>query len=360
SIGLVANLFTSLVLSRSIYDLLLCYTPLKKLTMLHIFRHVPHFDFMGMRRGFFIFSGVLTVLAILLIGYRFHRNEALSTDFTGGVTMTYQYDKNVAPPPVDALRSAAAGIGMDRDVRIGYKSAGIAKENLLEITIPTSMEELKKVTPERVLAMLKDKFPAAKFEAKQTYRVGGLVGEQFKWYAICALTLSWVGIILYLAFRFEFAYGVAAVIAIVHDVIVATGVAALCDKQLSLTALAALLTIIGYSVNDTIVVFDRIRENFSLARQGSYADVVNLSINQTLSRTLLTSVTVFFCVLSLYLFGGGAINDFALIMLVGVVVGTYSSVFVASAIIVSWHKRIPLTPVPVAKTAYVDGPAATP
>ena len=146
----------------------------------------------------------------------------------------------------------------------------------------------------------------------------------------------------------------AAVIAIVHDVIVAAGVAAFCDKQLSLTVLAALLTIIGYSVNDTIVVFDRIRENFSLARQGSYTDVVNLSINQTLSRTLLTSVTVFFCVLSLYLFGGGAINDFALIMLAGVVVGTYSSVFIASAIIVSWHKRRPLTPVAAPKPTYVE------
>ena len=193
-----------------------------------------------------------------------------------------------------------------------------------------------------VTAMLKDKFPFAKFEQKETYHVGGSVGEQFKTYAILSLLFSCAGIILYLAFRFEFAYGVAAVIALVHDVIVAAGIGALFDKQLSLTVLAALLTIIGYSVNDTIVVFDRIRESFSLQRKGSYEDVVNLSINQTLSRTLLTSLTVFFCVLALYLIGGGAINDFALIMLAGVVVGTYSSVFIASAIVVSWHKRRPL------------------
>jgi preprotein translocase SecF subunit len=194
----------------------------------------------------------------------------------------------------------------------------------------------------RMAKILKEKFPQANFEQKQTYHVGGTVGAQFKKYAILSLALSSLAIILYLAFRFEFAYGVAAVIALIHDVIVAAGVGALMDKQLSLTVLAALLTIIGYSVNDTIVVFDRIRESFSLQRKGSYEEVVNLSINQTLSRTLLTSVTVFFCVLSLYLLGGGAINDFALIMLVGVVVGTYSSVFVASAIVVSWHKRRPL------------------
>ena len=354
SIGLVANLFTSLVLSRAIYDLILCYCPIKKLTMLHIFSKVPHIDFMGMRRKFFTVSGILTLAAVLMIAYRFYNHEALSTDFTGGVTMTYQYNKDVVPPPVDALRAAAAAIGLDRDVRIGYKSAGVVTENLLEITISAAMEASKKVKPAQVLAMLKEKFPQAQFSQKQTYQVGGLVGKQFKWYAICALVLSWLAIILYLAFRFEFAYGVAAVIAIVHDVIVAAGVAAFCDKQLSLTVLAALLTIIGYSVNDTIVVFDRIRENFSLARRGSYTDVVNLSINQTLSRTLLTSMTVFFCVLSLYLFGGGAINDFALIMLAGVVVGTYSSVFIASAIIVSWHKRRPLTPVAAPKPTYVE------
>ncbi len=386
SIGVVANLFTSIVLSRSVYDVMLNYCPPKKLSMFHIFSKVPHIDFMGMRRVFFVVSGILTIAAIGLIAWRFQRGEALSTDFTGGATMTYKYDRSFTPPGVDAIRREAETAGIGRDLRIGYKTAGVTQEYLLEITIPQMLAEKmarekgmvakelaaapgtkqavaaeKAATKamESLIAQMTDvlqaKFPQAKFEQKQTYHVGSTVGDQFKKYAVWSLLLSWIAIILYLAFRFEFAYGVAAVIALIHDVIVAAGVGALMDKQLSLTVLAALLTIVGYSVNDTIVVFDRIRESFSLQRKGSYEEVVNLSINQTLSRTLLTSVTVFFCVLSLYLLGGGAINDFALIMLTGVVVGTYSSVFVASAIVVAWHKYRPLTPVvPVVKKQEED------
>lgn len=335
-IGVIANLFTSLVVSRLMFDGLLS-AGLKKLTMFHIFRQVPHINFMGMRRFFFAFSIVLTAMAIGLVVFRFSRGEALSTDFTGGSTITYQYDEKCTPPEVGVIRTEISNALGVKEVRVGYKAAALQNERNLEITIPAGKTETVDAVTKTILA----KFPQAKFEQKQTYSVGGLVGEQFRKKAIWALVLSCAAIIIYLAFRFEFAYGVAAVIAIVHDVIVAAGVGAFCDVQLSLTVLAALLTIIGYSVNDTIVVFDRIRESFSLKRGMTYAEVVNLSINQTLSRTMLTSVTVFFCVLALYLFGGGAIHDFALIMLSGVVVGTYSSVFVASAIIVSWHKRLP-------------------
>ncbi len=383
-IGLIANMFTSIIVSRIMFDGLLL-TNLKKLTMFHIFRQVPHFDFMGVRRWFFVFSGVLTAVAIGFIGYRFYTGEALSTDFTGGTTITYSSGEKMKLPEVGDIRQAAFAAQIGNDLRIGYKKAGLTDEKLLEVTIPkalgqkmvdrdaavqtalaaiaggkrtaarekaidTAMETLSA----RVTTMLKEKFMAAKFEPKQTYTVGGLVGDQFKKNAIYALLFSWIAIIIYLAFRFEFAYGVAAVVALIHDVIVAAGVGAVCDVQMSLIVLAALLTIIGFSVNDTIVVFDRIRESFSLQRKGNYAEVVNLSINQTLSRTLLTSLTVFICVFFLYLLGGGAIHDFALIMLAGVVIGTYSSIFVASAIIVSWHKRSPLHLAPAVKKVDPD------
>jgi preprotein translocase SecF subunit len=152
-----------------------------------------------------------------------------------------------------------------------------------------------------------------------------------------------LGIIIYVAFRFELAYGVAGVVALVHDTLIAGGIYLLLgwfdgSRQLSLPVVAALLTIIGFSINDTIVTFDRVREALGLYRDRSYRDIVNLSINECLSRTALTSLTVLFTVLTLFLFGGGAINDFSLVMLLGVIVGTYSTVFIAAALILVWHK----------------------
>ena len=153
------------------------------------------------------------------------------------------------------------------------------------------------------------------------------------WQAGVAFFLALLAIVAYIWFRFEFRFGLAAVAALVHDVAIALGVLAVCGREIDLTVIAALLTIIGYSLNDTIVVFDRIRENRRTVRKTAFPDIVNLSINQTLSRTLLTSITTLLAVLALFLWGGSAINDFALTLLVGVVAGTYSSIFIASPIL---------------------------
>ena len=158
--------------------------------------------------------------------------------------------------------------------------------------------------------------------------------------AIIALILSFLGIIAYVTLRYEFSYAMASVMALLHDVIVAVGIFVICGRELSLTVVAAVLTVIGYSINDTIVIFDRIRENVNLYPEKSYRDIVNMSVNDTLNRTLLTSITTLLVVLVLFFFGGPAINDFVLVMLLGVIVGTYSSICISSPIVSVWHKKI--------------------
>jgi len=181
-------------------------------------------------------------------------------------------------------------------------------------------------------------FPESQFVVMQEDAVGTQVGAELKKRAVWSIVLAMLGIIVYLSWRFEFGFAIGAIVAIAHDVLVAVGLYCLCGRQLSLPVVAALLTIVGYSVNDTIVVFDRIREDLKLRRSDSFKSICNLSINQTLSRTLLTSVTTLIAVVMLLVFGGGAINDFALTLFIGVLVGTYSSIFVATPVVLAWYR----------------------
>lgn len=336
SLGLIANVFTAVYFSRAIFDFKLRYFGLKKLTMLQLFKK-PNLDILKIRYVTFVFSGILLTasLATLIIKGR----ACLSTDFVGGTTITYSH-KAATPPDVSALRKVMDGLGQ-KESRIGYKFNSAQSAKMLEIMVPPAPEGKPEMPVETVTQTLQKQFPQAGFEQMQTYRVGGLVGKSFQMKALVAVFLSFLAIALYVAFRFEFAYGVASVVALIHDVIIATGFCIWFDRQISLTVLAALLTIIGYSINDTIVVFDRIREGFALRKGQTYAEVVKNSINETLSRTVLTASTVIIALLALFFLGGGAVNDFAFVMLVGTVFGTYSSVYMASAIIVSWHKRLP-------------------
>jgi len=185
---------------------------------------------------------------------------------------------------------------------------------------------------------LNDSFPAAGFEVQQEDEVGPQVGAELKTRALWSIVFALLGIIIYISWRFELGFAIGAIVALAHDVLVTVGIYTLCGRQLSLPIVAALLTIVGYSVNDTIVVFDRIREDLRLVRDKSFKDICNLSINQTLSRTLLTSFTTLITVVMLLVFGGGAINDFALALFIGVLVGTYSSIFVATPVVLLWHR----------------------
>ena len=173
----------------------------------------------------------------------------------------------------------------------------------------------------------------------RTEDVGPVVGARLRKQALIALVLALLIMIIYISYRFEFKFAAAGIIAIFHDVAIATGACILTGRQLSLPIVAALLAIIGYSINDTIVIYDRIREDRKLMPKTSFYKIVNTSINQTLSRTLLTSLTTFIVVVVLYLFGGEVINDFAFTMLIGIVTGTYSTIYIASALAAQWHKK---------------------
>ena len=212
------------------------------------------------------------------------------------------------------------------------------------------------VTPAMV-SVLKQEFGLGPFVVRQFELVGPKIGQELRWQAIYATLLALAGMLGYIAFRFETIYGVAAVLAVFHDTLVTIGFFSIFDKEISLTVVAALLTLVGYSMNDTIVVFDRIRENLKTMRKESFANLVNASINQTLSRTILTSGLTFLSVMALWLFGGPVLNGFSFALVAGIIVGSYSSIFIASPILIYWQnalesrKRSSAAPAPVAREA---------
>ncbi len=203
--------------------------------------------------------------------------------------------------------------------------------------ILTSMDELRGVVAPEVISALQQDFYTSNFVVRNVEIVGPQVGSQLRRQAIMATLYSLAGMLIYLWFRFEMIYGVGAVVACFHDTIITVGFFSLLDKEISLTVIAAILTLIGYSMNDTIVVFDRIRENIKLLRREPLADIVNKSINQTLSRTILTSGLTFLTVLSLYLFGGEVLRGFSLALVIGILIGTYSSIAVAAPMLVAYQ-----------------------
>jgi preprotein translocase subunit SecF len=201
----------------------------------------------------------------------------------------------------------------------------------------SSFDELKSATDPAVVAALPDGFFLSDFGVYQVEIVGPQVGEQLKGQALRAVAYSLAGMLIYLGFRFEWIYGVAAVITVFHDTLITVGAFSLANKEISLTVIAAILTLIGYSNNDTIVIFDRIRENLKLLRREKLSEIVNRSINQTLSRTILTAGLTFLTVLALYLFGGEVLHGFSFALVIGILIGTYSSIAIAAPILVAYQ-----------------------
>ena len=195
------------------------------------------------------------------------------------------------------------------------------------------------VSPQ-IIAVMKQELSLAPFVVRGFELVGPKIGEELRWQAVRATLLALAGMLVYIGFRFEWVYGVAAVIAVFHDTLITIGLFSIFNKEISLTVVAALLTLVGYSMNDTIVVFDRIRENLKVMRKETFSDLVNASINQTLSRTVLTSGLTFLTVISLWLFGGQVLNGFSFALVVGIIVGTYSSIFIASPILIFWQNTL--------------------
>ncbi|MBI2878539.1 MAG: protein translocase subunit SecF [Candidatus Rokubacteria bacterium] len=288
-----------------------------------------NYDFIGKRRWAYLLSAVFIVVgvgSILMpgVGLRY------GIDFAGGTLVQLRFAE---PVRVEAIRAALAGVQLGESV---IQQFGDPQEYLIRVAAGGGLEE----TSQRVTGALQGQgLPG--FEVRRLEFVGPQVGRDLQLQALQAVAWGIVGILIYTAIRFDFKGGVAAVVALLHDVLVTLGAFSLTGRELNLPVLAALLTIVGYSINDTIVVFDRIRENRGKGiRKGqTLADVINASINQTLSRTLLTSLTVFLVLVVLYLFGGEVLRDFSFALLVGVITGTYSSVFVAAPLVVDWEAR---------------------
>jgi SecD/SecF fusion protein len=331
--GVAASLFTALVVTRMIFDFLLDRNWLKSIQMLHIIK-ATNLDFMKFAKPAFAISWCLIFIGI---GFGFYRGKSMfGKDFLGGDTSIFAFEQRV---PEDKIRAALDAAGV-RDALIQYqRELDTGKQTL---RIDTAAEETKPgqiSTADKVRSAVLS-ISEGKFDPKGHEHVGAIVGAEIRKSAIIASLLSLFGILVYVAFRYEFSFAVGAVVAVIHDVLMTIGWYCLAPshRQFNATTVAAILTIIGFSINDTIVIFDRIREDLKLGVRGTFKQVMNQALNQTLSRTIITSGTVFLATTSLYLFGGGAINDFAFTFLVGIITGTYSSIYIASALVLWWHK----------------------
>ncbi len=324
TIGVAASLFTALVVTRMIFDFLLDRGWLKSLPMLHIIR-ATKLDFMKLAKPAFIASWILIAIGV---GYGFTRGKSVfGVDFLGGDTVMLSFSQKVNEADV---RSALEKAGV-KDALIQYQTdLGSGKQSL---RVDTAAADGAAKVKEALTAM-----PSAHFVVQSTDHIGATVGQEIQRSAIIASLLSLFGILIYVAVRYEFSFAVGAVLAVIHDVLMTIGWYCLSGREFNATTVAAILTIIGFSTNDTIVIFDRIREDLKLGVRGTFREVMNQALNQTLSRTIITSGTVFLATLSLYIFGGGAINDFAFTFLVGIITGTYSSIYIASALVLWWHK----------------------
>jgi SecD/SecF fusion protein len=265
--------------------------------------------------------------------------DVYGVEFTGGEKMVLNVDSQ-HKPGVDEVRKVATEAS-GRAVLVAYQKNVATGKDTLQVTARESDKDSDQtVVADKIFQALKTAFPDASFGDRplRLTHEGAIVGNEIKQAAIVASLLAMFGILVYVAFRYEFSFAVGAVVAIIHDVLMTLGWYFLAGRELNATTVAAVLTIIGFSINDTIVIFDRIREDLRLGVRGTFREVMNQALNQTLSRTIITSGTVFLATLSLFIFGGGEINDFAFTFLVGIITGTYSSIYIASAIVLWWHK----------------------
>ena len=441
SCGIFASMFTAIMMTRAIFDLLLYADLLHELPMRSVaFLKAPHIDFLKYRK--LCVRASIAVIVVSLVVMVLRGNSMLSIEFAGGTQISYSIGQDAVKPAVEDIRAKTAGLPGMEQAQIGYKK-GEGGTEILEITTPIGKEaktdeekaaekaaidayeaanqafakadqdrkdkadalaaandalaaadkalaeakedgkeaaakaqadakaamekaaadakaaveladklnlerrakdsELAKVQnridPNQLLDDLQKAFPDAKMDVGGTKIVGAHVGSQFRTSAIVSAILSLLGVICYLAFRFEFKYGLAAVIAVIHDAICACGLYVIFGGRINPSVIAALMTIVGYSLNDTIVIFDRIREMKELSPDMKFADLVNAAVNATLSRTLLTTLTTVLVVATIMLFSGGDIQNFATVMFMGLFIGTYSTIFIASAFINSWQKK---------------------
>jgi preprotein translocase subunit SecF len=302
------------------------------------FRDV-NIDWLGKKWYFLAFSLIFSVAGVISMVLHFTQTGnpvPLSVDFRGGTEVQVQFQNS---PDIGAIRKAVETAGI-HDAKI-QPIGGDTNKNEVLISLPeqkneATLDEGRKTIVDTLKANYSNPFDPDK--GVKVDSVGPTVGHQLEKQAALATLYSLLGMLVYLWFRFQLIYGVAAVVACFHDTLITVGFFALTGQEISLTVIAAILTLVGYSMNDTIVVFDRIRENLRLSRRESLPDVVNRSINQTLSRTVLTSGLTFLTVLSLYIFGGPVLRGFSFALVVGILIGTYSSIAIAAPMLVAYQQ----------------------
>lgn len=346
-IGVCASVFTALVVTRAIFDFMGERKLVKNLTMLSVISPDTRIPFLNYRRAGVIISVVGIIAGLGLFAARGDKN--FGVDFTTGTNLILGLDTENEVSVAD-VRGLLADANFADPTVTAYEEADVEQPNRFMVHLGDTGSNVEEGTAGstiggRVQATLSPLVDgdAAKVDIEKEDMVGPTVGQQLKWDALKAIIYSIFFIVAYLWFRFELRFSVGAVVALFHDVAITLGLFALTGREISLAVVAAVLTIIGYSLNDTIIVFDRVREDMKLLRgRGlSLLDIMNRSINETLSRTLLTSGTTMFVVLVLYFFGGETINDFAFALIVGIVVGTYSSIFIAAPVVYLWSRFRP-------------------
>jgi preprotein translocase subunit SecF len=287
--------------------------------------NVDFLKYRGMALGF---SGLLILVSLLSLWVKGGPNYGI--DFAGGILLQFKFHEQVETSDLrDALRELDLGQVVVQDFGRREDREFLVRVEKRE----TDLQALQHTIEEA----LKKRFGAESLELRRTELVGPKVGEELRKKGVYAMIYAIVGILIYITWRFEFRFAAGAILALVHDTLITIGVFSLLNKEIDLPIVAAILTIIGYSINDTIVVFDRIRENMRRIRRQSLERVINESINETLSRTLLTSLTTLIVVVALFVLGGAVIHNFAFALIVGIVVGTYSSIYIASPVVVFWE-----------------------
>ena len=338
--GVVISMFTAVVVTRLILDKTVDSNRTRPFRMMYLFRNA-NYDFLKYGKATIIGSTAVIAVTLAIFAARLVANKAsvLAVDLTGGTSIVYSMKQDVKPE-VSAIRQALNDF--DNATVIQYQE-GVGDRTLLVKTGETAETTKGKALENKdvgayVTKLLQEKFPDAGFKAASVDEVGSMVGADLKKSGTYAVLFSLVAILVYVGFRFNFGFGLGGIAALAHDALITLGIFSLCGRQVSLIVVTALLTIIGYSINDTVVVFDRIREMLRRDSRTSFRDLCNMAINQCLSRTVVTSATTFFAVLALFAFGDGSIYDFALTMLIGIIAGTYSSMFIATPVMLWWYR----------------------
>lgn len=325
TIGVAASLFTALVVTRLIFDFLMSKGIMRSIPMMPVLK-LTKVDFLAFSKVAIVMSILITVIG-MAYGIGVRRDKMWGVDFKGGDALTLQFAQRVE---VDKLRETVGKLGVGEPTIQYQKPIAGGRETLQIVAAYDSGNKISQA--------LQKEFSQAKFEVIGADKVGPTVGKEIQRSAMVALLLAMVAILLYVAVRYEFSFAVAAVVATIHDALLTLGVFMVAGGEFTAPMVAAVLTIIGYSINDKIVILDRIREDLKLGVRGSFRELINLALNQTLSRTLITGGSVILATLCLYVFGGPVIKDFAFTFLVGILAGTYSSIYIASFIVLRWNK----------------------